>query len=65
MKITLENKKKKNENIQKAYPEAQIIDVTLKGTSPFVKFSPFFPIGTLSHFQKESSLCQLRAFGKV
>lgn len=45
MKIIVESKKKKLENIQKAYPGAQIIDVTSKGSLPFLKFSPFFPVG--------------------
>ena len=47
MKIIVENKKKKIENIQRSYPDALIIDVTSKGSLPFVKFSPFYPVGDI------------------
>ncbi|UOQ64509.1 DUF6939 family protein [Hymenobacter volaticus] len=47
MRIYIESRKKKIENIRKAYPEAEIIDVTSKGTLPFLKFSPFYPIGEI------------------
>jgi hypothetical protein len=47
MRIYIERRKKKIENIRKAYPEAEIIDVTSKGTLPFLKFSPFYPIGEI------------------
>lgn len=43
--ITIQNKRRKIENIQKEFPNAEIIDVTSKGNEPFVKFSPFYPIG--------------------
>ncbi len=43
--LYVESKKKKIENIQKKYPYSVIIDVTSKGEMPFVKFSPFYPVG--------------------
>lgn len=47
MKIIIESKKKKLENLRRKYDDACIIDVTSKGTLPFLKFSPFFPIGQI------------------
>ncbi|MGB0929381.1 MAG: DUF6939 family protein [Chitinophagales bacterium] len=43
--ITVQNRRRKVENIQKDFPNAIIVDVTSKGDMPFVKFSPFYPIG--------------------
>jgi hypothetical protein len=43
--LYVESKKKKIENVQKKYPYSVIIDVTSKGEMPFVKFSPFYPVG--------------------
>ena len=31
--------------IEKKYPEAKIIDATSRGEEPFVKLSPFYPLG--------------------
>ncbi|UZR92270.1 DUF6939 family protein [Chondrinema litorale] len=45
--IAVENKRRKPDNILKDYADAEIIDVTSKGNSPYVKFSPFYPIGNL------------------
>jgi len=45
--IYVESKRRKVENIQKAYPDAKIIDVTSKAELPFLKFSPFYPIGKI------------------
>ncbi len=45
--IYIQNKRRKIENIQKDFPGAEIIDVTSKGEMPFVKFSPFYPIGNI------------------
>jgi hypothetical protein len=47
MKIFVDNRRKKIETIQKNYPDGRIIDVTSKGTLPFVKFSPFYSIGDI------------------
>lgn len=43
--IVVESKKKKIETLKKAYPNADIIDVTSNSESQFVKFSPFYPHG--------------------
>ncbi len=43
--ITVESKRKKLETLQKAYPDAMIIDVTSHADDEFVKFSPFYPHG--------------------
>jgi len=43
--ITVQSKRRKIANILKDYPNAIIIDVTSKGTLPYLKFSPFYPIG--------------------
>lgn len=45
--ITIQNKRRKLENIQKDFPNATIIDVTSKGKLPYVKFSPFYPVGDI------------------
>ena len=45
--IYLQNKRRKIENIRNEFPNAIIIDVTSKGEMPFVKFSPFYPIGDI------------------
>lgn len=43
--IIVESKRKKIETLRKAYPGADIIDVTSNSESQFVKFSPFYPHG--------------------
>jgi len=45
--IYIESKKKKEKTLLKNYPNAVIIDVTSKGKEPFVKLSPFYPIGNI------------------
>ena len=45
--IVVESKRRKVENILKKYNDAEIIDVTSKGSLPYVKFSPFYPIGNI------------------
>ena len=45
--IIVQNKRRKVTNILKANPDAVIIDVTSKGVLPFLKFSPFYPIGDI------------------
>jgi hypothetical protein len=47
MKIIIDSKKRKTENILKKYPGAVIIDVTSNGTDEFSKLSPFYPIGEI------------------
>ncbi len=46
-KIIIASKRRKLANIQHDYPQAEIIDVTSKATEPFVKFSPFYPLGNI------------------
>ena len=43
--ITIASKRRKLENLQAAHPGAEIIDVTSKGSLPYLRFSPFYPIG--------------------
>ena len=45
MAIVIESRRKKLENIAKRWPDAQIFDLTSKGTEPWVRFSPFYPHG--------------------
>jgi len=47
MKIVIENKRKKKENILKQYPGAEIIDVTSNSTDEFRQLSPFYPVGNI------------------
>jgi O-acetyl-ADP-ribose deacetylase (regulator of RNase III) len=41
--IAVESRRKKLATIQEAWPEALILDVTSKGETPWVRFSPFYP----------------------
>eukprot|EP00456_Euglypha_rotunda_P007808 TRINITY_DN1143_c0_g1_i3.p1 TRINITY_DN1143_c0_g1~~TRINITY_DN1143_c0_g1_i3.p1 ORF type:complete len:189 (+),score=29.10 TRINITY_DN1143_c0_g1_i3:13-579(+) len=43
--IVVESRRKSLANLQKAWPEATLIDVTSKGPEPWVRFSPFWPHG--------------------
>ncbi len=45
--VIIQNRRRKKENIQKDFPNSLIIDVTSKGKTPMVKFSPFYPIGNI------------------
>lgn len=45
--IKVESKRRKIDNIQRENPNSVIIDVTSKGELPFLKFSPFYPIGDI------------------
>lgn len=47
MPIFICNKRKSIINIQKEFPNSEIIDVTSKATDDYVKFSPFYPIGNI------------------
>lgn len=42
--VEVQNRRRKIENVEKDFPGAVIIDVTSKGKTPMVKFSPFYPI---------------------
>jgi hypothetical protein len=43
--IYIANRHTPIEKIQKKYPQAEIIDLTSRGEQPFVRFSPFYPLG--------------------
>ncbi len=46
--ITIASRRRKLENVQIEYGEnATIIDTTSKGEMPWVKFSPFYPVGNI------------------
>ena len=45
--IYIANKKTKEATILKKYPNALILDVSSKGEQPWVKFSPFYPLGKI------------------
>lgn len=45
--ITIQSRRKKLATIEALYPGAVIIDVTSKGSLPFVRFSPFYPHGDI------------------
>lgn len=45
--IIVESRRKKATTLQKAYPDALLLDVTSKGEMPWVKFSPFYPHGNI------------------
>ena len=45
MPIIVESRRKKHATIEKAWPDALILDVTSKGEEAWVRFSPFYPHG--------------------
>ena len=45
MPIHVESRRKKQSTLEKAWPNAWILDVTSKGEDPWVRFSPFYPHG--------------------
>jgi len=45
--LLVESRRKKISTIEKKYPQAKIIDVTSKSSQPWVKFSPFYPVGDI------------------
>src|SRR5262245_8977759 len=45
MPIVVESRRKKKSTVEKAWPDALILDVTSKGEEPWVRFSPFYPHG--------------------
>ncbi|MFK7050540.1 hypothetical protein FLACOL_00242 [Flavobacterium columnare] len=46
-KIIVESKRKKIETLITKYPNFEIIDLTSKSQNPWVKFSPFYPLGNI------------------
>ncbi|MCU0495338.1 MAG: hypothetical protein MUD01_27430 [Chloroflexaceae bacterium] len=47
MTILVESKRKKPATLAERYPGAQVLDVTSQGQQPWVKFSPFYPHGSI------------------
>ena len=45
--VFIANKRRKLDSVAKEHPGAEIIDVTSKAESPWVKFSPFYPHGNI------------------
>jgi hypothetical protein len=45
MPIVVESRRKRRPTIEKAWPDALVLDVTSKGLEPWVRFSPFYPHG--------------------
>ena len=45
--IFIENKKRKIQRIKDKYPDAEILDLTSKSETKFIKLSPFYPIGNI------------------
>jgi len=45
--IIVENRRKSLKTLDKKYPNAVIFDITSKGKEPYVKFSPFYPHGSI------------------
>jgi hypothetical protein len=47
MSIVVQSRRRRLSNIQADFPDAIILDVTSKGETPWVKFSPFYPHGQI------------------
>lgn len=45
--IFIENRRKSLAKLQEKYPQSKIIDVTSRAEIPFVKLSPFYPVGDI------------------
>ena len=45
--IYIASKSTMPEQLKKRYPNAKVIDLTSKGEVPYVRFSPFFPLGEI------------------
>jgi hypothetical protein len=45
MPIIVESRRKRRSTVEKAWPDALVLDVTSKGEQPWVRFSPFYPHG--------------------
>jgi len=59
MKIFIDSKRRKTENILKKHPGAVIIDVTSNGNDDFRKLSPFYPVGGIPvpGMKEKKALC--------
>lgn len=47
MALFIQSKRRKLSNIESEYDSPQIIDVTSKAPEPWVRFSPFYPVGDI------------------
>jgi hypothetical protein len=47
MLIFVDSRRKNDATLHKLYPNALLLDVTSKGSLPWVKFSPFYPHGVI------------------
>ena len=47
MSVEVVSRRRSRETIEREYPGAFIVDVTSRGDSPWVKFSPFYPHGAI------------------
>ena len=47
MPFLVDSKRKKPETLSSRYPNACIVDVTSRGSQPWVRFSPFYPHGSI------------------
>ncbi|MFK7031633.1 hypothetical protein V3471_14970 [Flavobacterium oreochromis] len=45
--VLIESKKKKMETLISKYPNFEIIDITSNSQNPWIKFSPFYPLGNI------------------
>src|SRR5262249_4515523 len=45
MAIIVESRRKRRATVEKAWPDALVLDVTSKGEGPWVRLSPFYPHG--------------------
>jgi hypothetical protein len=45
--ISIQSRRSALERIQQKYPASLIIDVTSRGTQPWIRFSPFYPHGDI------------------
>ena len=45
--IYVENRRKKLDSIREKYPNSVVVDVTSKAEFPWIKFSPFYPVGKI------------------
>lgn len=45
--VLIESKKKKIETLISKYSNFEIIDITSKSQNPWIKFSPFYPLGNI------------------
>ena len=47
MPVVVESRRKKPAGIERLWPGAAVVDVTSKGVEPWVRFSPFYPHGSI------------------